>query len=304
MSDRLSQERAGVLLAVGSASCLAAVVLLGKLALRTLSPWGFTTFFFGFAALWFVVYLVATRDFSAFRPSRQAAFAGLLVTVLDSGYALTFNMALKVLHPAVHGFLGHIADLLAAGMGLIVLRERFSRLELGGIFVAFIGIVVMSARADTIEIRGLLLMLVSGAFFAVNIVAVKRYTQRHPPQHLAFYRATGIALVMFSTSLILHDFRFLVGREWPLMVALGFVGPFLGYLCFFHAIKRLEVGRVTVVRMHYSLLVLIGSVVFYGQLPRLGDLLGGLLLLAGVVTLVIEKTRLSKQPVRAPGAAG
>jgi drug/metabolite transporter (DMT)-like permease len=291
----MTDDRAGVLLAAGSGALLAAVVLMGKLALRTISPWGFTTFFFAFGAAWFALYLMIRGDWAAFRPSRKLLLAGLLITVIDGGYAFTWSAALSVLHPAVHGFLGHIADLLAATLGLIVLRERFSKLELLGMAVAFAGMFVMTARADSIALKGLILMVASGVFFAVNLVFVKRYTKAHSPQHLAFYRAVGIAVAMMAVSVCFFDFRLLVGREWILMPLLGLVGPFLNYLLFFHAVKKMEVGRVTVVRMNYSLIVLVGSVLFYGQLPRTPEIIGGLLVFVGAATMILEKTRLTRR---------
>jgi drug/metabolite transporter (DMT)-like permease len=285
----MSDERKGLLFASLSAVFLAAVVLIAKTVLATMTAWGFTTFFFGFGALWYTLYFVARRDFAVFAPSGDALRAGLVVGVLDAGYTLATFSALQLLTPGVYAFFSHIADLLTVLVGMAILRERFTGTSLVGLLIAFAGLVVMTARTDEVVLEGFLLMLVAAAFFAANAVAVKRYTKRHPPVHLAYYRAIALALVMTTFSLAVVGFRWPRGDEWWLLAVLGLIGPFLNYLFFFHALKRLAIGRVSLVRMCYSVLVVVGAYVFYAQLPADRQILGGIALLAGVALVVFQR---------------
>jgi drug/metabolite transporter (DMT)-like permease len=200
-----------------------------------MTAWGFTTFFFGFGALWYSVYFIARRDLEVFKPTAAAA---------KTGKALV------------------------------------------GLAIAFVGLVAMTARTEAVVLEGLALMLVAAAFFAANAVAVKRFTKIHAPIHLAYYRAIALALLMIAYSLTLESFRLPRGNEWLLLALVGFIGPFLNYLCFFNALKRLAIGRVSIVRMCYSVLVVIGAYAIYAQLPMDRQILGGVVLLAGVGLVV------------------
>ena len=84
------------------------------------------------------------------------------------------------------------------------------------------------------------------------------------------------------------------GRNGRRGALVGFVGPFLNYFCFFNALKRLEVSRVSVIRAGYSVVVLIGAFLIYDQLPSQRQIAGGLLVLTGVGLMVLEKGRLAK----------
>ena len=302
----MTEERTGALFAGLSAVFLAGVILIAKTLLVTMTPWGFTTFFFSAGAVWYSIYFVLRGDLAVFTPSRAAVKAGLVVGALDAGYTLAAFSALQLLSPGVYAFFSHMADLLTALVGLTLLRERFSRRELGGFGIAFLGLIAMTAQTDAIVLEGFVLMVVSAAFFAANAVAIKRYTRVHPPVHLAYYRAIALSLLLFGMSLTtVISFRWPRGDEWLLLALVGLIGPFLNYLCFFNALKRLEIGRVSLLRMCYSVLVVLGAYAIYAQLPTNRQIAGGMTMLAGVGLVMLEKSRLARiaagsAPVIAP----
>jgi drug/metabolite transporter (DMT)-like permease len=295
----MTEERKGVLFAILSAVFLAGVILIAKTLLQTMTAWGFVTFFFSFGALWYTAYFAVRGDFKAFTPSRAAMKAGLVVGALDVGYTLAAFSALQLLHPGVYAFFSHMADLLTTLVGLALLRERFNRKELLGVVIAFLGLITMTAQTDAVVLKGFVLMVISAAFFAANAVAVKRYTKVHSPIYLAYYRAVALALVMFGLSLTVISFRLPRGNEWWLLALVGFVGPFINYLSFFNALKRLEIGRVSLIRMCYSVLVVVGAYLIYSQLPTSRQIAGGLTMLAGVGLVFLEKTRRSRMAATA-----
>ncbi|HEU0037028.1 MAG TPA: DMT family transporter [Kofleriaceae bacterium] len=287
----MSEERKGLVFAALSAVFLAGVILIAKTLLKTMTPWGFTTFFFGFGAVWYSVYFLIQRDFAVFTPSPAAMKAGLIVGALDAGYTLATFSALQLLTPGVYAFFSHMADLLTVLVGLAILRERFTGKAFVGLGIAFVGLVTLTARTDGVVLEGFLLMLVAAAFFAANAVAIKKLTKVHAPIHLAYYRAIALALLMVVFSLTVVSFRLPRGDEWWLLALVGLIGPFLNYLFFFNALKRLAIGRVSLIRMCYSVLVVIGAYAVYAQLPTDRQIIGGLTLLVGVALVVFERGR-------------
>lgn len=287
----MTEERKGLLFAALSAVFLAGVILIAKTLLVTMTPWVFTTFFFGFGAVWYTLYFLAKRELAVFAPSPAAMRAGLVVGALDAGYTLATFSGLQLLIPGVYAFFSHMADLLTVLVGVALLRERFTGKALVGLAIAFVGLVVMTARTDEVVVEGFVLMLVAAGFFAANAAVIKRYTKVHPPVHLAYYRAIALALLMLVFSTAVVGFRMPRGDEWILLALVGFIGPFLNYLFFFNALKRLAIGRVSIVRMCYSVLVVIGGYAVYDQLPSDRQIAGGVTLLVGVALVLLERSR-------------
>jgi drug/metabolite transporter (DMT)-like permease len=286
-------ERHGLVFAVLSAVFLAAVILLAKSLLRTLSPWTFTAFLFGFGAIWYSLYFVVRREWAVFAPSAAALRAGLVVGVLDAGYTLASFSALQLLAPGVYAFFSHIADLLTVLVGFVLLRERFTRRALVGLVIAFAGLATMTARTESVVAEGLVLMLAAAVCFAATTVVVKRFTVVHSPIHLAYYRAIALTVLVIAFSAAISDLHVPHDDDWVLLATVGLIGPFLNYVCFFKAIQRLAIVRVTLVRMCYSVLVVLGAFIVYAQLPDDRQIAGGLALLAGVMLVVFERSRVT-----------
>lgn len=292
------RERAGLAFAVASAVFLASVVLIAKTLLKTMSPWLFTSYFFGFGAVAYVVYFVVRRDRRALEPAPGALTAGLVVGLVDVGYTLAYFYGLSILNPAVTAFLGHAGDVLAVMFGLVFLREVRTRSELAGIAIAFGGLALITARLDGIGSRGLAAMLTAAVFFAINAVLVKRYMRRYDPVTLSFYRTVVLAMAMIALSAAVLGLRLPRGDEWLLAIASGIVGPFLNYLCFYSALERLDVSRVNVIRVSYSVLVLLGAIFIYRQAPATRQIVGGLIVVAGIAWMVSARALLTARSAR------
>jgi drug/metabolite transporter (DMT)-like permease len=299
----MTEERKGALFAALSAVFLAGVILIAKTLLVTMTAWGFTTFFFSFGALWYTAYFIVRRDFKVFTPTAAAIKAGLIVGALDAGYTLAAFSALQILNPGVYAFFSHMADLLTTIVGLVLLRERFNRRELVGVVIAFGGLITMTANTTAVVFNGFILMAISAGFFAANAVAIKRFTKVHSPIYLAYYRAIALALILFAMSLTVISFRWPRGDEWLLLVIMGLIGPFLNYLCFFNALKRLDIGRVSLLRMCYSVLVVGGAYLIYSQLPTTRQIIGGFTMLVGVGLVMFEKARNARAAAAVAAAA-
>jgi drug/metabolite transporter (DMT)-like permease len=293
----VTETSKGYFWAVASSVLFASAILASKEAMMTMTPWGYTSFWFLCGAAGYAAYFVIRREWRAFRPEWSLVRAGLMLGVLDAGVTLASMSALQVLVPAVRGFLGHMSELLTTIVGLVILRERFRAQAIVGIVMAFVGVVAVTVRTD-IVMRGFLLMFVTAVFFAASSLVGKRFTRKHPPIYLSFQRTISLSLVLFFLSFTIFDVRLPVGREWGLVVLCGFLGPFLHYLCLLNALKRIELGRISVIRLSYSVFVLIGGYIIYDQLLSTRQFIGGIAVVLGGALVIIEGDRAAKRALR------
>lgn len=287
-----ASQRLGVALAGASAVFMCGVALIGKALLETMSPWLFATWFFGAGAASYLVLFVVRPSLGPWHAGRDALVAGLLVGVLDGCYSAAYCWTLDAVSPGLTSFLDLLANVAATVLGIVVLRERYSRGQLVAFLLVLAGLLLLTLRADVVVARATIVMLLGAGFFAVNTVVIRRVTRRVSPIHLAFYRAVVISLAMATLSgRAFGDLRWPTHDEWPLVVAIGVIGPFLNYLTYFTALKHLEIGYVVALRMNYALLVVaVGAALGY-TLPTGRQLAGGALLLAGAVWLVLARAR-------------
>ena len=290
----MNEESKGSLYALASGFFFMCVVLVGKKLLVALTPLNYTFLFYTAGTVWYAVYFFLRRDWKAFAPSRASALAGLSVAVLDCGMILTFNMSLRLISPVMQGFLNNLTVVVGTLLGIVVLRERYNLRELGGILLSLAGLAVMTARTDAIVLNGLWFMLASAAFSSMSAIQMRRFTRIHTPIHLSFHRCTAVFIFMFPILLLTSKLHLPATRDlWLLLALSGFVGPFMNYIMYLNALKRLEVGRVVIIRMSYPLMLVPTTYLLFHQLPSLRQILGGVALFIGVVIMAREKSRLA-----------
>ncbi len=79
-------------------------------------------------------------------------------------------------------------------------------------------------------------------------------------------------------------------------IGLGSVlGPFVGILAYYVAIKNLEVGRVSLISSSKGVFVLIGAYIAFEKFPNVLQVVGGTVTILGVILITLGKRiRISK----------
>jgi bacterial/archaeal transporter family protein len=287
--------RLGIAMAATCGVLTATTLLIGSRLVRTLPPLPMVA----------CVYLVgatlhACLHFGRGRPLDAPPWRSLvpgaaLVGVFDAVYNGALLSGLAFLRPPVHAFYSLLGEVFATALGIFVLRENYTRREGFAAAAVVLGLLAVRARSEGADGRGLACMIVAALAFATSAMFVRNIVRRHSPTHVAFVR-TVIAAVALLTASALFGLRAPRGAEWPLVIAMGFLGPFLNGLLFYHALRHLEVGRAVMLRMTYVLLIPLGAWTLFGQPISLREALGGALMVAGALVLVRERARRAETP--------
>lgn len=292
-----NDRRIGVVLAFVCALLLTTTLILLKGVLTTVPAFTVVTFVYGTASLWHLAYLGMRWKTHAI--TRRTLLLGAVIGVLDGGYNLALLSGLALLGSAVHGFLALLGDLLAVVLGVVILRERYTRAEALAGVVVLGGILVIRAHADGGTERGFLWMIAGAIFFATSAIVSRRWATHAAPADLALARAAAVTVV-FGTIGAARGIDVPPPRALAVIAVIALFGPFLGGLVFFHALRRIGVGPLVTIRMTYALFVPVVAWLVFAKAPSLRELGGGALVLGG--SLAMARLRAARTKADAEGA--
>ena len=180
-----------------------------------------------------------------------------------------------------------------AVMGVLLLGERFAKLEMLGVILTLVGVLVISYHKDT-SLQSFVtgtsgLMVVSTIFYAIRTISAKKHIETVTPIMLAINRAVflfvfaAILLFILNQSIVISRFAFI-------NILIGsFLGPFLTSLGQYNALKHIEASRSAILQSSTALFVLLGAYMYFGKLPLAYQIVGGLFTIIGAILLIIGR---------------
>jgi drug/metabolite transporter (DMT)-like permease len=294
-------------------AAFAAIVLWGvsfvatKAALREISPVTliFTRFALGVAVL--VLVLKVRRE--SLIPPRDSwlmlavmGFVGIFLHQMVQAHGLTLTTAVRT------GWLIGVTPIWSAVLAAVFLGEGFGVRKILGLFIGLIGALLVITRgelsADVFALpstRGDLLILASTWTWAIYTILGRDTLKR-----LGSARATTAA--MFAGWAMMIPF-FVATSGWreyqdlssASLVAILFLGigcSGLGYWFWYAALERIDASQVAAFLYLEPLVTLLSAVALLGESVAPSTILGGLLVLAGVLTVQAAPSRTAASSAR------
>ncbi len=191
--------------------------------------------------------------------------------------------------PAVTGFLGNLFPLFTTMLGIAFLKERFSPIETVGVFVVFAGALLTSYSGNLIWSDffipgvGLVVMNCLGAATATVIVRAK--VNNLTPEILSFNRTVWL-LIFFSGWVFMAGIPVMLSaKALTNTVFAAILDPVLAILLVYRAYKYIEASRGTIIQSIKGLLIIPVAYFYFGTLPLLHQIAGGVIAMIGVVII-------------------
>ena len=264
--------------------------MIGKWNLESISPLLMSGLIFTIATIVLTVgWLPFRGNKSIFPLSRQGwLWLGLFTT--SSFLAIwIFWEGVQRIDPSLAAFVNRAEVPIAIFLGVVFLRERFSRLEILGMIISIAGIVVMRLTLRFEYSTGFWLVLLGALFFGITEFVSKIAVRHVEPVVLAYLRNGMMALVYWIVFLAGGEDLGGLSRVWPGVVALGIVGPILSRMLYLLALKRVELSRVAVISQSQPVFVILIALLFLGQLPTFREVLGGILITTGSLIMILYR---------------
>jgi drug/metabolite transporter (DMT)-like permease len=292
----------GIILAFLATLGMANVYIFSKAALLEVNYFQFQFYWFGFALIWIVPFLLITGRIQKIRQlSRASNLTLLLIGTLELGAASLLFLSIQLAdNPTTISFLSNLTPIFVTILGIRFLGERFNAVEAIGIILTISGVILITYTRDTTikEFfgKGSGWILVSSVFSSISIVTAKSRIKDINPGILTLNRVVFL-FVFAVAAMIIKQESFVISGRAALNMGIGsLLGPFLTGFAQYSALRYIEASRTMIIQSTRSLFVLVGSMIYLSILPEMLQLIGGLITIAGVIVLTWGKIKYKKKP--------
>lgn len=296
----MTDNTKGIIISIAAALATSNVFIFSKAALQEIHLAQFGVYWFGLGVLWNIIFIIVLKKFRKLKTlSRKSWLTLLMIAALEMIATTFFFLAINTVdNPTIVSFLTNINPLFIIFLGFLLLRERFNLVEGLGMLVTLLGAFVISYKGGDLKnifIDGTQYVVASGVVYAFAAVAAKRNIKKIDPSFLALSRI--IFLFFFGLAgLFYFDLDIEIPRSALINVSIGSVlGPFLAAWLGYLSLRYIEVSKVAMVRTIRSLFVLVGSYLFFGNIPASIQLVGGAITILGVVLITFGKIKFTKK---------
>jgi drug/metabolite transporter (DMT)-like permease len=235
---------------------------------------------------------------AVFRPSpsrwRRISPATALVYAL---MILTFVSATKMTTAANAIFLQYTGPLYVLLLAPFVLEEPFRKIDLAAVLVALLGMTLFFVgRLETGALAGNLMAVVSGVFFGLTVVLLRRDATADPVASVIAGNlfAAAVSLPFAKGSLALD------ARGVATVLFLGIVQMGISYILFVRGLTVVPAAEASLLGMLEPMLNPLWAYLGIGERPSSWALLGGAIVLASIAGRTVAGGRVARELPEVP----
>ena len=205
------------------------------------------------------------------------------------GYNLALNYGESRIAAGTASLIVGLSPIFTLIASNLALKEKITARKLGGIIAAFIGlfIVVRWGAGEAINFNYLLGVLITfGApvSWAIYTIVGKPMVHRHDPNLITMSAIVWGSLPLMFFVPPLKIMTAITPKGWGALLFLSLICTIFGFLVWSWALKKTEAARLGALVYLIPLVTIISGLVFIKEAPTIGLIIGGLVLVAGVVT--------------------
>ncbi|RAQ97561.1 DMT family transporter [Thermogemmatispora tikiterensis] len=255
-----------------------------RAGLQSYSPGALILLRFLVASLALALYALLTRmRLPAWRDLPGLLLLGLIGI---TGYHAGLTFGELTVNAGTASFLVSSVPCFTALLALLVLRERLTLWGWLGIAISVVGVTIISlgGKEGLHFTPGALLVLLASLCESVYFIVQKRYMQRYSSSEMTAYTMWAGTLFMLPFApALLHDWPQATSAATLAVVYLGLFPAAIAYGTWAFTLARLPASLATSFLNISPLLALAISWLWLHEVPTLLEVLGGLVVIAGVL---------------------
>jgi len=296
----ISDTSKGYLLTLVAVISVSNVYIFSKAALKEVSLPQFGMYWFAFGLLWILLFAYYRKAFSLLKDltKKEYLILGALGIFEVVGTYFFFKAIFTIPNPTIVSFIGNLGPAFVIILSVIILSERFNKLELLGVIFAMLGAFIISYKSkagiNEMFIDGAQFVLLSSLLGAVNMVIIKKNIKKITPIILVINRTSFLLIFSVIAMLVVQE-SFIVPKVALKSIFIGSIlGPFLTVIAGYLALQYIPLSRKAIIGSTKGIFVLIGSYLYFGKFPETIALIGGLITIIGILLITFGKIKLHK----------
>jgi len=297
----LPDKTKGYILTFIAVLAMSNVYIFSKAALQELKLPQFGFYWFLVGLILSLLLAVKQKSFRKLKEFTRKDYLLLILFGLIEVFSTTFFFkAISTMpNPGVVAFMGNLSPVFVLILGFVILKERFNKIEIIGIFLTLTAAFLLSynpkwVRWNDMFIDGSIYVLLFTSLFAISSILMKMNVLKFSPILLTINRILFLLLFSFLVMKWM-GLSFKISHTAIKNILIGaFLGPFLTAIAGLYAIKYIEVSRKSILSSTKGLFVLLGSYLYFHQKPTDLQIIGGLLSITGVILIILGKQILKK----------
>ncbi|WP_416651075.1 DMT family transporter [Candidatus Pseudothioglobus sp. Uisw_086] len=207
-------------------------------------------------------------------------------------YGLTYN-GLKGIDASTAAILVQLEGPILAIMGAFLLKEKLGITRTLGMGLAFVGVLIIVGEPRLNgHLDSVLLLIAGSAVWAVAQIMISRLKDLSGITILAWV-AIMATPQMFIASLLIEDGQWLAITtasfiDWSIILYLALIMTVLGYSVWYHLLSNVDVSKVSPFLMLLPITSIIAGIVLLDEKLTSSMILGGLLIMSGVASTLIN----------------
>jgi drug/metabolite transporter (DMT)-like permease len=289
----------GYFLAAFSAIAVSNVYIFSKAALRETDMVTFGFFWFLMAFSYNFIYVGIHKKlklFLSYTPSEIRKLA--LIGLFEMSAAFFFFKGVTVIeNPTIVSFLDNSTPIFVTILGILFLKDRFTKLEIFGMVLAVIGAFLV-CYSGTFTLTGLFISgsqyaILAAILISIGITLAKRSIRAFEPEILSLTRTIFLLSLFFILMLINHKLFSITTKPFVFVSIGSFAGPFLAAVLQYKAFQYIEASKAMIIQSTRSFIVLLASFVIFGLFPLPHQLAGGIVAITGVMIITFGNSWLN-----------
>ena len=214
-------------------------------------------------------------------------------------YGLTYN-GLKGIDASTAAILVQLEGPILALMGAILLKEKLGLMRILGMVLAFVGVFIIAGEPRLEGHMNSVILLVAGsAVWAVAQIMISRLKNLSGITILAWVAIMATPQMLLG-SFFIEDSQWQAIStasliDWSIIIYLALIMTVVGYSVWYHLLSSVDVSKVSPFLMLLPITSIIAGMMLLDEKLTLPMIIGGLLIMAGVASTLINWHRPKKQ---------
>ena len=207
-------------------------------------------------------------------------------------YGLTYN-GLKGIDASTAAILVQLEGPILALMGAILLKEKLGLMRILGMVLAFVGVFIIAGEPRLEGHMNSVILLVAGsAVWAIAQIMISRLKNLSGITILAWVAIMATPQMLIG-SFIIEDNQWQAIStasliDWSIIFYLALIMTVVGYSVWYHLLSSVDVSKVSPFLMLLPITSIIAGMILLDEKLTLPMIIGGLLIMTGVASTLIN----------------